>query len=85
MPCYLDDITVGRFRPEQWDFTWVFSLPLASSCTVLLGALGGQILKSAKSSWTRLGGLSGGALVCLVLSLVWTHWYPLIVRITTGS
>lgn len=84
LPRYIDDITVGRFRPEGWDSTWVLSKPMAASCIVLLGTLGGQLLKSARNSWAKLGGLFGGALVCLVLSLVWSYWYPMIVSITTG-
>jgi len=84
-PRFIDDITVGRFRPVKWNFTWVLSLPMASSCIVLLGALAGQVLKSAQSSKARLGGLFGAALACLALSLVWSRWYPMIVNITTGS
>ncbi|HPA20434.1 MAG TPA: DUF5009 domain-containing protein [Verrucomicrobiae bacterium] len=85
LPRYIDDITVGRFRPVKWSFTWVLSLPMASSCIVLLGALGGQLLKSTESSKAKVGGLFGTALACLVLSLVWSRWYPMIVSITTGS
>ena len=85
VPRYVDDLVVGRFRPEKWNFTWVLSLPLASSCIVLLGAMGGQLLRSAKSTLTKLGGLVGASLGCLAASLVWSQWYPMIVSITTGS
>ena len=84
-PRFIDDITVGRFRPEKWSFTWVLSLPMASSCIVLLGALAGELLKSAKTTKIKLGGLVGAALACLALSLIWSRWYPMLVSITTGS
>jgi predicted acyltransferase len=85
LPRYVDDIILGRFRPVKWNFTWGMSLPLASSCIVMLGAQAGQLLKSTKSPLAKLGWLSGAALVYLVVSLVWSHWYPMIVEITTGS
>jgi len=85
LPRYIDDITVGRFRPVKWSFTWVLSLPMASSCIVLLGALGGQWLKSASSSSLKLKGLFGAAMGCLALSVLWSRWYPMIVSVTTGS
>jgi len=85
LPRYIDDVVVGRFRPVQWNFTWVLSLPMASSCIVLLGALAGRLLRSAKSAKAKLGGLFGAAALCLLLSLFWSHWYPMIVNITTGS
>jgi predicted acyltransferase len=84
-PRYVDDLVLGKLRPAKWSFTWTLSLPMASSCIVLLGALTGQLLKSPKSSGAKLAWLFGGAAVCLVLSLVWSRWYPMIVSVTTGS
>jgi len=85
LPRYVDDLVLGGLRPVKWSFTWTLSLPLASSCIVLLGAMAGQLLKSAKSAWAKFAWLVGGALVCLVLSLAWSRWYPMIVSLTTGS
>jgi len=85
LPRYIDDRVLGNLRPVKWDFTWTLSLPMASSCIVLLGALAGQILKSEKTSGAKLAWLAGSALVCLAVSLVWSRWYPMIVSITTGS
>lgn len=85
LPRYIDDLVLGGLRPVKWSFTWTLSLPLASSCIVLLGALAGQLLRSAKNARAKLLWLLGGALVCLVLSLVWSRWYPMIVSLTTGS
>ena len=84
-PRYVDDLVLGSLRPVKWGFTWTLSLPMASSCIVLLGALTGQVLKSSKGAWAKLAGLVVAAVVCLVLSLVWSRWYPMIVGITTGS
>jgi len=85
LPRDVDDLVLGGLRPVKWSFTWTLSLPLASSCIVLLGAMAGQLLRSAKNAGAKLAGLRGGALVCLVLSLAWSRWYPMIVGLTTGS
>jgi predicted acyltransferase len=85
LPRYIDDLVLGNLRPAKWGFTWTLSLPMASSCIVLLGALTGQTLKSEKGPWAKLAWLVGGAVLCLVLSLVWSRWYPMVVSITTGS
>jgi predicted acyltransferase len=85
LPRYVDDLVLGGLRPVKWSFTWTLSLPLASSCIVLLGAMAGQLLKSPRNAWAKLAWLAGGALVCLALSLVWSRWYPMIVSLTTGS
>jgi len=85
LPRSVDDIILGSLRPVKWGFTWALSLPMASSCIVLLGALAGQLLKSTKSSKEKFEWLFGSALACLALSLVWSHWYPMLVGITTGS
>lgn len=84
-PRYVDDVVLGDLRPAKWTFTWIVSLPMASSCIVLLGALAGQLLKSAKNPWAKVGWLSAAALGYLVLSLVWSRWYQMIVAVTTGS
>lgn len=85
LPRYVDDIILGGLRPVKWKFTWIISLPLASSVIVMLGVMAGQLLKSTKDPAVKLGWLAGTALGCLVLSLVWDHWYPMIVSVTTGS
>lgn len=85
LPRYVDDLILGGLRPVKWTFTWVLSLPLASSCIVLLGAMAGQLLKSPRGPWAKLGMLTGTGLGCLGLSLVWAQWYPMIVSVTTGS
>jgi len=84
-PRYVDDLVLGSLRPVKWSFTWTLSLPLASSCIVLLGALAGQLLKSTKGPWSKLAWLVAGALACGALSLLWSRWYPIVVSITTGS
>ena len=85
MPVRVDDLVLGGLRPVKWTFTWILSLPMASSCIVLLGALAGQLLKSARSPLAKLGFLAATALGCLGLSLAWSRWYPMIVSVTTGS
>ncbi|NLF67670.1 MAG: hypothetical protein GX575_01305 [Candidatus Anammoximicrobium sp.] len=84
-PRYVDDLVLGDLRPVKWTFTWILSLPMASSCIVLLGALAGQLLRSAKTPLSKIGWLAGMSLGCLALSLVWGRWYPMIVSVTTGS
>ncbi len=84
-PRYVDDLVLGGLRPVKWSFTWIVSLPMASSCIVLLGAIAGQVLKSTRSPLAKLGLLAGTAVSCLALSLVWSRWHPMIVSVTTGS
>jgi len=47
--------------------------------------MAGQLLKSTKGPWAKLGWLTAVTLGCLVTSLVWARWYPMIVSVTTGS
>lgn len=83
-PRYVDDLVLGKLRPS-WPFTWTLSLPLASSCIVMLGVFSGELLKSNKSPWGKLGWMVGVSLGCLAASLVWGRSYPMIVSLTTGS
>ncbi|MDD4872743.1 MAG: DUF5009 domain-containing protein [Kiritimatiellae bacterium] len=85
LPRYIDDIVLGELRPVKWSFTWVISLPLSSSCIVLLGAMAGNLLKSMRSPMEKLKWLAGVSLGCLVLSFAWSYSYPMLVAITTGS
>jgi predicted acyltransferase len=81
---HIDDIVLGSLRPEAWGITWAITLPMSTSCTVLLGALAGQVLKSMKSPMAKVGWLAGASVGCLVLSIVWGHWFPNIWEIWTG-
>ncbi len=81
---YVDDFVLGRFRPE-WNITWTITLPLSTSCTVLLGALGGQLLKSKQSQMTKVFGLASAAAACVIVSFIWSQWFPIIWEIWTGS
>lgn len=85
LPRYVDDLILGGWRPVKWSFTWVLSLPLSSSVIVMLGVMAGQLLRSTREPVAKLKWLAGTALGCLVVSLVWSHWYPMIVSVTTGS
>jgi len=85
LPRWVDDHVLGGLRPVKWLWTWVLTLPLATSATVLLGALAGHLLRSDRGAWAKFGWLSGMALGCLAASLVWSRWYPIIAEVWTGS
>jgi predicted acyltransferase len=68
---YVDEWVLGRFKNTN-TYTWVLS-SMGFAATVLLGVMGGHILRMRKSGWLRflLLLLAGG--VCLALGWIWGH------------
>ena len=54
-------------------------------CTALLGVLAGHWLRGNQPSKRKLAGLVGSGLVCLMVGLVWGHWFPIIKNLWTSS
>lgn len=80
---YIDDQILGRFR-DGTTYTWILS-GLAFGATVLLGVLGGHLLRSARNPWLKVLFLlmAGGG--CLGLGWAWGHWFPIIKHLFTSS
>jgi predicted acyltransferase len=78
---------------DQWVFgshvdgtryTWVLS-SLGFGATVLMGVLGGHILRSDKSPARRVLWLWGAGLGCLLAGWLWSFQFPIIKPIWTSS
>ena len=79
---YLDNLILGR-RQLGTGFR-IISL-MTFGCTVLLGALAGQLLRSQRSQKTKVIWLFAAGVGCLVLGLAWDTWLPIIKMIWTSS
>jgi predicted acyltransferase len=79
---YLDRLILGR-RQLGMGFR-IISL-MTFGCTVMLGALAGQLLRSEKSQATKVIYLFGAGVGCLILGQAWDNWLPIIKQIWTSS
>jgi len=51
----------------------------------MLGALGGQLLRSEKKQKSKVFCLLTAGIGCLTLGLVWSNWFPIIKNLWTSS
>ncbi len=72
---YVDNVILGRFG-DGTPYTWVLS-SLTFGATVLMGMLGGQILRGGRGPAGKVLGLLGAGAACLLLGWVWSHFYPI--------
>lgn len=72
---YVDTLVLGRFS-DGTPYTWVLS-SLTFGATVLLGMLGGQILRAGRGPAAKVLGLLGAAAACLLMGWLWSHFYPI--------
>ncbi|MHC4394446.1 MAG: acyltransferase family protein [Planctomycetota bacterium] len=79
---YIDKLILGRF--EDVNHT-LFLSSITFGCTVMLGALGGHLLRSEKSHKAKVLCLLAAGSGCLVLGLVWSNWFPIIKNLWTSS
>ncbi|MHC4720889.1 MAG: acyltransferase family protein [Planctomycetota bacterium] len=80
---YIDDMVLGRFS-DGLTYTWVLS-SLTFGGTVMLGVMGGHILRSRKREFAKVLWLLGAAVGCLVAGLAWGLVFPIIKHIWTSS
>jgi len=80
---YVDEAVLGRFR-DGTTYTWVLS-SMGFAASVLLGALGGHVLRSDRSPNKRAFTLLGAAVGCLAAAWIWGIWFPIIKHIWTSS
>lgn len=80
---YIDQMVLGRFR-DGTAYAWL--LPsLTFSASVLLGVLGGHLLKSQRNDRTKCLGLVGAGAGFLLVGGVWGIWFPLNNHIWSSS
>jgi len=59
------------------------TIPAVATC--LMGALAGHWLRSSRPPGRKALGLTLAGFVCLILALIWGHWFPIIKNIWTSS
>ena len=79
---YVDNLVLGR-RQLGTGFR-IISL-MTFGCTVMLGALAGQLLRSEKIRAAKVIYLFGAGIGCLLLGRLWDNWLPIIKMIWTSS
>jgi len=80
---YLDKVILGRFE-DGTSYTWILS-SITFGCTVMLGALAGQLLRANRTGAIKVAQLTAAGLGCLALALLWHNWFPIIKHIWTSS
>jgi predicted acyltransferase len=79
---YVDHLVLGRFA--YGENTWFLSY-LGFAASVLIGALAGNLLRSARSAKDKCLYLSVGGIGILTLGLIWSPWFPIIKLLWTSS
>jgi len=80
---YLDKLLLGSFQ-DGTNYTWILS-SLTFACTVMLGVMGGLVLRSRKSQQKRVLWLFGAGVLSIGLGLLWSIWFPIIKHLWTSS
>ncbi|UCC21661.1 MAG: DUF5009 domain-containing protein [Planctomycetota bacterium] len=80
---YIDDIVLGRFS-DGLTYTWVLS-SLGFAGSVMLGAMGGHLLRSKRRDAVKVLGLFAAGVGCLVVGEFWGLLFPIIKHIWTSS
>jgi predicted acyltransferase len=79
---YVDHLVLGRFA--YGENTWFLSY-LGFAASVLIGALAGNLLRSARSARDKCLFLSAGGAGMVILGLIWSLWFPIIKLLWTSS
>lgn len=79
---YLDNLILGRF--QDGTACRIIS-SMTFGCTVLLGSLAGQLLRSTKSGKSKVLWLFAAGIGCLAMGLLWSNRLPIIKKIWTSS
>jgi predicted acyltransferase len=80
---YLDKLILGSFQ-DGTDYTWILS-SMTFACTVMLGVMGGLVLRSRKSQQRKVLWLFGAGVLSIGLGLLWSIWFPIIKHLWTSS
>jgi predicted acyltransferase len=79
---YIDHLVLGRFA--YGENTWFLSY-LGFASSVLIGALAGNLLRSARSAKDKCLFLSAGGVGMVILGLIWSLWFPIIKLLWSSS
>jgi predicted acyltransferase len=80
---HIDELLLGSHRRDH-SFTWVIT-SLGFAATVLLGVMGGHLLRSSLSTRQRLLWLVVIGFACLAGGWLWSFWLPLNRHLWTSS
>jgi predicted acyltransferase len=80
---YLDKLILGSFQ-DGTNYTWMLS-SMTFACTVMLGVMGGLVLRSRKSQQKKVLWLFGAGVLSIGLGLLWSIWFPIIKHLWTSS
>jgi len=81
---YVEELVMGRFFSLGSGYTWVLS-SITFAATVMLGVLGGHLLRSEKTKPAKFFWLFGLGIGSLLLGMLWSIWFPIIKHIWTSS
>ena len=81
---YVDQVVLGQFHREAWNYTWVLS-SMSFAATVLLGMHAGQVLRSTRSQAIKVIALVAIGLACLAVGWMWSTWFPINKRLFSSS
>ena len=80
---YIDRQILGPF---QHGISWTYILPsMTFVCSVMLGVMGGQILRSTTSPARKVLALTAAGVGCLAAGWTWGFWFPLVNQMRTSS
>jgi predicted acyltransferase len=80
---YLDKLLLGPHQ-DGTNYTWILS-SMTFACTVMLGIMGGLLLRSRKSKEKKVLWLLTTGIACIGLGLIWSIWFPIIKHLWTSS
>ena len=80
---WLNERLLGPWQGE-WRRPWIVAMTTYGS-TAMLGALAGQLLRSAKAPAIKVLGLAAIGLACLAAGWAWSHQMPIIKKTWTST
>ncbi|MDD5305665.1 MAG: DUF5009 domain-containing protein, partial [Elusimicrobia bacterium] len=80
---YIDQTLMGRFRADN-TYSWILS-SMTFAATVLLGIMGGELLRSKLPPYRKVAWLTAAGAAGLGLGQVWGVEFPIIKHLWTSS
>ena len=82
---YIDRLILGRFQDgTNPPYTWILS-GMTFATTVMMGAFAGQLLRSNRSSVSKVLILLGSGIACVLVGWAWGQSFPIIKHLWTSS